>query len=178
LGRRTILVDFDMRKPKRYFNGNSETKEGLSSYMINKIDLASIITKSPHEELDYINAGILPPNPVELIALEKTDQLLTYLKNIYDIVILDTTPLAQVTDAYLLIPQAEIKMIVTRQNVSLKKVLSVIMNDLITKEVRNICVVLNDNREFYNQYGYGYGYYANKKKTRKFGIKLFDSIKT
>jgi capsular exopolysaccharide synthesis family protein len=166
LGPKTILVDLDLRKPKTYFKEGEESQEGLSSYMINKSTLEGIIKKSPHERLDYVLAGILPPNPVELIALEKTELLLTKLKNDYDIVILDTTPLAQVTDAFLLIEHAEIKIIVVRQDQTTRNVFSLIMKDLQKKNISNVCVVLNDNKYFQDQYGYGYGYYAKGKKRR------------
>jgi tyrosine-protein kinase Etk/Wzc len=175
LGRRTILVDFDLRKHKSYFNEEDESKQGLSSYMINKIGLKEIIIKSPHEKMDYISAGILPPNPVELIALEKTEKLVAELKKEYDIIVLDTTPLAQVTDAYLLIEHSEVKIIIARQNYTIKKVFSTVIKDLQLKNVDNVCIVFNDNRLYSDQYGYGYGYYnkkgffskkAKKRKTR------------
>jgi capsular exopolysaccharide synthesis family protein len=162
LGRKTILVDFDLRKPTSYFIDKEELQEGLSSYMINKTNLPDIIKKSPYEKLDYILSGILPPNPVELIALEKTEELFSELRKDYDIIVLDTTPLAQVTDAYLLFSHAEVKIIISRQNQTLKSVFSIIIKDLQQKNVGNVCIVLNDNRLFRNQYGYGYGYY-NKK---------------
>ncbi len=82
LGRRTILVDFDLRKTERYFRKRKNPQEGLSSYMINKAELEDIIRKSPHEKLDYIHSGILPPNPVELMALDKTEKLLKKLKEL------------------------------------------------------------------------------------------------
>jgi capsular exopolysaccharide synthesis family protein len=162
LGRRTILVDFDLRKPKTYFKEVKESQEGLSSYMIDKANFKDIIIKSPHDKLDYISSGILPPNPVELLALEKTEELLTSLKTEYDIIVLDTTPLAQVSDAYLLIDHSEVKIIVTRYGQTIKKVFSHVMKDLNQKNVTNTCIVLNDNRIFRDQYGYGYGY--NNKK--------------
>jgi tyrosine-protein kinase Etk/Wzc len=166
LGRRTILVDFDLRKTGTYFNAQDESSEGLSSYMVNKASLEDIIIKSPHEKLDYIYSGILPPNPVELIALEKTEKLLTRLKEDYEIIVLDTTPLAQVTDAYLLVDHAELKIVIVRQSYTLKNVFSLIMQDMHLKKVDNICIVLNDNKIYSDQYGYGYGY--NKKgKSRK-----------
>jgi tyrosine-protein kinase Etk/Wzc len=169
LGRKTILVDFDLRKPETYFNAKGN-QDGLSTYLINKAELEDIIMKSPHDKLDFILSGILPPNPVELIALDKTQKLLQRLKEEYDIIVLDTTPLAQVTDAYLLIDHAELKIIVARQNFTLKKVFSLIMKDLQLKKVENVCVVLNDNRDHYDQYGYGYGYNRNgndKMKLKK-----------
>jgi tyrosine-protein kinase Etk/Wzc len=167
LGRRTILLDFDLRKPKVYFKEYEKSQEGLSSYMINKTNLEDIKVKSPHENLDYIPAGILPPNPVELIALEQTEKLITMLKTDYDIILLDTTPLAQVTDAYLLIGLAEVKIVITRQNFTLKKAFSVIMKDLLLKNISNVCIVINDNRYFNDQYGYGYGYYDKGLKKRR-----------
>lgn len=180
LGRKTILVDFDLRKPKTFFKDQEESQEGLSSYMINKTTLDNIILKSPHEKLDYIPSGILPPNPVELIALEKTEGLITKLKDDYDIIVLDTTPLAQVTDAYLLIDHADLKIIISRYKLTLKRVLSLIIKDLKTKNVSNICIVLNDNRYYRDQYGYGYGYYSKgngkeKAKKRKHRIVENDS---
>jgi tyrosine-protein kinase Etk/Wzc len=133
--------------------------------------LEDIIIKSPHDKLDYILSGILPPNPVELIALGKTEDLITKLRDNYDIIVLDTTPLAQVTDAYLLLDYSDAKILVARNNQTQKRVFTIIIKDLHLKNVKNICIVLNDNRLFQDQYGYGYGYYekgGNKKgKMRK-----------
>jgi len=171
LGKKTILVDFDLRKPKIYFKSGEDMEEGLTSFLIDKKKLEDIIKKSPNENLDYIIAGILPPNPVELIASEKTELILSKLKNDYDIVVLDTTPLAQVTDAYLLINYADLKIIITRQNYTLKKVFGFIARDLEQKNVKNVCVVLNDNKIYTDQYGYGYGYYNVKKGLFKRKVK-------
>jgi capsular exopolysaccharide synthesis family protein len=183
LGKRTILVDFDLRKNERYFMENEESQEGLSSFMIDKVNLEDIILKSPHDKLDYIHSGILPPNPVELMALDKTEKLLTKLKEDYDIIVLDTTPLAQVTDAYLLVDHAELKIVVVRQNYTLKNVFSVIMKDLQLKKVSNVCIVLNDNKAYRDQYGYGYGYYnkgnsGNKRKKSKRSMAEYYLVKS
>jgi tyrosine-protein kinase Etk/Wzc len=172
LGRRTILLDFDLRKPKKYFADAKETQEGLSSFLIDEARIEDIIIKSPHERLDYIQSGILPPNPIELIALVKTEELITKLKEIYDIIVLDTTPLGQVSDAYLLLDHSDIKIVIARYNCTLKSVFSFVMKDLNQKNVSNICIVLNDNRFYRDQYGYGYGYYNNKGIRRKIGNKL------
>ena len=166
LGRRTILLDFDMRKRKIFFNEQNEAKAGLSSYLVNHVNLEDIILKSPHENLDYIPSGVLPPNPTELMALDKTEKLITQLKNDYDYIVMDTTPLAQVTDAYLLINHAEVKVMVARYNYTIKKVFSLVMKDLKQKKIDHVCIVLNDNRINRDQYGYGYGY-NNKADQRK-----------
>jgi len=166
LGRRTILLDFDLRKRKTFFDGHPENHEGLSSYLINSATLEDIILKSPHENLDYILAGVIPPNPTELMALDKTENLITRLKDNYDYIVIDTTPLAQVTDAYLLINHAEVKVMVVRYNYTIKTVFSLIMKDLRQKKIEHVCIVMNDNRFNRDQYGYGYGY-NNKVEKRK-----------
>jgi len=166
LGRRTILVDFDLRKAGTYFTEEEELHEGLSSFLINEAKLEDIIMKSPHDKLDFIHSGILPPNPVEFIAQEKTAILFTRLKADYDIIVLDTSPLAQVTDAYLLIDHADLKIVVARQNRTIKKVFSFIMNDMQLKKINKVCIVLNDNKVYSDQYGYGYGY-SNKRRSGK-----------
>jgi capsular exopolysaccharide synthesis family protein len=167
LGRRTILLDFDMRKRKIFFNEKAEPKDGLSSFLINHANLHDIIIRSPHENLDYIPCGVLPPNPTELMALENTQRLITQLKVDYDCIVMDTTPLAQVTDAYLLINLAEVKVMVTRYNHTIKKVFSLVMKDLIQKKVDHVCIVLNDNRYNRDQYGYGYGYNNKVEQKRR-----------
>ena len=162
LNRRTILLDYDLRKTSSYFNKQGESLIGLSSYLIDKANIEDIIVKSPHDKLDYIPSGPLPPNPVELLALEKNEKLIARLKEKYDYIIIDTPPLAQVTDAYQLIDLSDVRVLVTRYNFSLKKVFSLIVKDLHLKNIGNVCIVFNDNRAFHQQYGYGYGYH-NKK---------------
>jgi len=167
LGRKTILLDFDMRKRKTIFDEQAEAKDGLSSYLINTTNLQDVIIKSPHENLDYILSGFLPPNPTELMALDIIENMMSKLKNDYDCIVMDTTPLAQVTDAYLLINHAEVKVMVARYNYSIKKVFSFVMKDLKLKNIDHVCIVMNDNRFNRDQYGYGYGYNEKEEKRRK-----------
>jgi capsular exopolysaccharide synthesis family protein len=163
LGRKTLLLDFDLRKPTGYFAEEEIEQVGLTSYLTNKADLPEIVLPSPHDKLDYIPSGPLPPNPVELLAADNIREIIDYFKQQYDCIIIDTTPLAQVADAYLLMDHANIRIIIARYNYTFKKVFHMIMNDLKEKNIENVCVVLNDNRINHDQYGYGYGY---KKKKR------------
>lgn len=161
--RKVLLIDFDLRKPNTYFNKKGEGLVGLSSFLINKAVLEDIIIHSPHDKLDYIPSGPIPPNPVELIGLERTEKMIRDLKEKYDYIIIDTPPLAQVTDAYLLIEHSDVRVLVARYNYTLKNVFSFVIKDLHQKGIGNLCVVLNDNRYFRDQYGYGYGYNKSAK---------------
>jgi capsular exopolysaccharide synthesis family protein len=161
LGRKTLLINFDLRKHSSYFDKQDASSIGLSSFLINKVSLKEIILKSPDEKLDYINSGPIPPNPAELIALEETKKMIIGLKEQYDYIIIDTPPLAQVTDGFLLMDTSDLLATVVRYNYSKKKVVSMVLKDLKYKNIENICLILNDNRVKNDQYGYGYGY--NKK---------------
>jgi tyrosine-protein kinase Etk/Wzc len=162
LGRHTILVDFDLRKPTGYFNQKEISTVGISSYFVDRVNLGDIIQHSTHSKLNYIPSGPIPPNPVEMMASDDIRDLIDNLKDQYDCIILDTTPLAQVADAYLLMEYADVKIVIARYNHTFKKVFHLVMEDLKQKDIDNLCVVLNDNRIGSDQYGYGYGY--NNKK--------------
>lgn len=163
LGQKTILLDFDLRNAATsYFGISPESQKGISSWYLNGNNYQDILQHSPFEKLDFIPSGPVTPNPLELMSNEKTRMLINQLRNMYDCIILDTTPLAQVSDAYLLMDIADIKIIVARYNYSNKKVVSLTMKGLMKKNINNLCFVLNDNKIYSDQYGYGYGY---KKKT-------------
>ncbi len=70
------------------------------------------------------------------------------------------------TDTYLLMDLADLKVIITRQSYTMKNVFSLVMKDLIQKNIGQVCVVLNDNKIYRDQYGYGYGYYSKESKRK------------
>ena len=88
-GKKTLLMGFDLRKPKIYQDFGLSNAEGISSYLINKSPLESCIQKSGIENLDIIMAGPIPPNPAELIASERCNEMFRELKEIYDYIIID-----------------------------------------------------------------------------------------
>lgn len=156
LNRRTILVNVDLRKGTRYFSKDEKPRAGLSNYLNGQANLEEVKFSSPYANLDYIPSGVLPPNPVELIAQGDIHGLIQKLKSDYDCVILDATPLAQVSDAYLYINEMDIVLVIARYNYTLKRMFAMVMEELKQKGVSNACVVLNDNPIDRDQYGYGY----------------------
>ncbi len=164
---RTILVEFDLRNPARFdeaFQANELV--GLSSYLINKATLEEIIIPSDVPNLDIIQAGQIPPNPVELISGQKTRELLSELKKQYDYIILDTPPYGLVTDSFLLMQYADLKLFIARQGYTKKKALSVNIEDIESKNIENLYILVNDDKE--DKMGYGkYTYMKKKKKQHK-----------
>lgn len=158
LGHKTILVNYDIRKATQIIETKNR-KIGLSTFLAGKNTITDIISDGNIENLSYIGPGPIAPNPMELIATSKTSDLLDYLKDNYDCIILDGTPLAQVTDSYNLVQFADLCLLITRHKYTSKKILKLVLKDLKQKNINNIGLVLNDNRIVSEQYGYGYGYY-------------------
>ena len=157
-GRKTILIGGDLRKPKLHEDFKVDTSKGLSSYLINKSELAEVIEKTEIDTLDVIASGPTPPNPAELLDSKKMKDLIIELNKTYDYVIIDTPPIGLVTDGVILMQHADINLYVVRHNYSKAGALNVINNLYRQKQVENIHIIINDFKHTSSGYGYGYGY--------------------
>jgi len=162
LSKKTILIEFDMRKPALHGVLNiSKTKKGLlSRFLVNNEDKnkSGLIERTSIDNLDIIFAGDIPPNPVELIAGEKTRLLFEQLKNLYDIIIIDTPPIGLVTDAIILSSYADINIIITRHNVTPVKTIKEILEDDNINKMKNLNIIINSLPIKSRGYSYKYGY--------------------
>ena len=144
-GKKTLLIEFDMRNPKIANYLNIDNKKGLSSYLVNDAKLEDIIQSSTVKNMDIITAGELPPNPVELIASENTKNLMEVLTSIYDYIIIDSPPIGVVTDSFLLMGYADINIFPVRLNYTNKKLFTSLMQDIEQKGIKNFAILANDD---------------------------------
>ena len=157
-GHKTVLIGGDLRKPKLHEDFKVNTSKGLSSYLINKSDLAEVIEKTEIDTLDVIASGPTPPNPAELLDSDKMKDLLIDLNKTYDYVIIDTPPIGLVTDGVILMQNADVNLYVVRHNYSKAGALNIINNLYQQKQVENVHIIINDFKHTSSGYGYGYGY--------------------
>jgi tyrosine-protein kinase Etk/Wzc len=157
-GKKTLLVGFDLRKPRIYQDFGLTNTEGISSYLIGKSNFEDIIQEAPQENLFVVMAGPVPPNPSELIASKKTEDMFNKFKERFDYIIIDTPPVGLVTDAFLLMKYADANIFVVRQNFSNKKVFGSIIRDVENRDIPNTSVLINDVNLTRSSYGYGTGY--------------------
>ncbi len=157
-GHKTILIGGDLRKPKLHEDFKVDTSKGLSSYLINKSELAEVIEKTEIDSLDVIASGPTPPNPAELLDSKKMKDLIMELNKTYDYVIIDTPPIGLVTDGVILMQHADVNLYIVRHNYSKKSALNVINNLYHQKQVENVHIIINDFKHTSSGYGYGYGY--------------------
>ena len=184
-GKRVILLDLDLRKPKVHLSFNAHNHSGMSTILIGKDSYKDCILKTDFETFDIIPAGPTPPNPAELANSKAFDSLLEELKQEYDIIIIDTPPIGIVSDAIYSFQRADLPIYVSRANYS-KRIFVNNINYLYgQKSIKNLSIVLNgvsivSSRYGYGYsgygygysgygygYGFGYGYYSYDQKTKK-----------
>ena len=164
-GKKTILLGFDMRKPKLFQEFGLNNNVGISSFLSNREPFENVIQTAPQvSNLDIITSGPIPPNPAELIASEKCDEFFKLLKEKYDYIIIDTPPLGLVTDAFLLMRFADVKLFIVRQGLTNKNIFGSIIKDLEDRGIDASIVIngIQTNKGYYGKrygsYRYGYGY--------------------
>lgn len=155
MGKKTILVNFDLRNPESIIK-NTDKLKGLSLYLNEKLNLDEIIQNTELSNLDIIDSGPVPTNPLELMEKDIIVKLFDFFRNNYEYIIIDTPPLAQVSDALAIIEFASLNLIITRFNITKKKLLRLVLNELKNKNIKNIKIIINDNKLVKEQMGYGY----------------------
>ncbi len=162
--KKVVVVDLDMRKPRVHLsfdNGNGTNEKGVSTILINKHTIEECIVKTRIENLDYIPAGPTPPNPSELLLNNEFNELISSLKNSYDLIVLDTPPAGLVTDGILAMKKADLAIYIVRANYSKKTFLKTLERLVRVNQFKNISVILNAVPKTSGN-GYGYGYYDEK----------------
>lgn len=164
--KKVIVIAADLRKSKLHKTFKTSNLKGLSSYLSNQATLDEVIFKTEVENLMFIPAGPVPPNPSELLYSERMRKLLNDLSLTYDFVIVDSAPVGLVSDAIPLIRMADINLFVVRSGVS--RYYSASVPERLSKEfnLSNIAIVLNafNNDILHSRYystNYTGSYYAN-----------------
>ncbi len=170
LGKKTVLIGFDLRRPKLYNDFDLNNEKGISTWLIGQDELNDIIQPTNYDNLDLISAGPVPPNPAELAAPEKLKQLVQQLRNQYEYIIFDSAPMGTVSDAYAVVKQADLTILMVRNRVTIKKHLQKTLSETEDHKVNSIMLVVNDinSKSFSNRYAYSYGYgYGYKYRYEK-----------
>ena len=197
MGKKVIIVGLDIRKPRlvKLF-GIPVSKSGLTTFLSSDdmgYDLLeSQITHSiGNPNLDVLPAGVIPPNPGELISRTQLDRAIELLKEHYDYIVLDTPPIGLVSDTLSIARVADVTLVVCRADYSPRSNFNLINNLNDNSKLPKVNLVLNGvdlkKKKYgyyygygkYGKYGYGYGKYghygiygnygnqANKEHTEK-----------
>ncbi len=161
-GKKVVILDLDMRKPKIHIGFAVENIKGMSTLLIGKDTIENTIQHSSLENLDIITAGPVPPNPSELIISQKMDDIVKHLKTIYDVIIIDNPPVGLVSDGIAMIQKADYPIYIFRADYSKRNFIQNVDRLFNEANITRLSVLLNgvdvDRKNYGYNYGYGYGY--------------------
>ncbi len=170
MGKKTLLVGFDLRRPVVFSDIRIADEKGLSTWYLD--GELEIIEQSSH--LDILPTGPIPPNPAELIASPVTKTLLNKLKQKYDYIILDSAPIGTVSDSISLAALADVTIILVRYGKTIAPLLGHTISDMEANGLKGISLLLNDvqygkiSSRYYGRYRYDNKYFTETKKNGKF----------
>ena len=171
-GKKVALVDMDLNNPSLSKILNISPDHGVTEFLTGEKDPEEIIKViDEHKNLFFIPSGSLPENPSELLSNGKVKELIDYLEGIFDMVIIDTSPLVLVTDGYILTGLCDATLYVVRHKYTPKMLIKRIDENNHINPINNPAIIFNGVKSrgfFKNNYGYGYDYvYGNKERARE-----------
>ncbi len=173
-GKRTVLVEFDLYKPKICEYLGITLEGGITDYFLGHVTPKEICHPYEIPNLRVIPAGTLLANPAELILNGKLPGLIEYLKSEFDYIIIDSPAIGVVSDTKILAPFANLSLYLIRQNYAHHSFLKFV-NDLNNGGgMPNIQLVFNGitikrapGMDYWTSYGYnGYRYGHNNPYTK------------
>ncbi|MET0466185.1 MAG: polysaccharide biosynthesis tyrosine autokinase [Chitinophagaceae bacterium] len=169
-GKRTVILEFDIRKPKILSSLGMPKSAGISNYLLGQASLKDVIIPIPNQEnLFVLPCGPIPPNPSELLLDDKVDEMFKWLRENFDVIVIDTAPVGMVSDAMTLGKYADCSLYIVRQGHTYKK--QIVLVDELFREAKlpKVSIVINDVKlkpgygyYGYGRYAYGYGHKGGK----------------
>jgi capsular exopolysaccharide synthesis family protein len=166
-GKKVILLGADLRNPQLHslLEIERDNKKGLSTSAVseNHTNFSDSIMsyKIFNNTMDILSSGPIPPNPAEILGSSKCFDIINSLKNIYDVVVIDSAPLVLVSDTLPLLKLADLVLYSVRAHYTDVKLAPFIRGLVEDKKIDNIGIVFNGIKaggSSYYKYGYGYRY--------------------
>jgi polysaccharide biosynthesis transport protein len=166
-GRRTLLVDTDLRRPRVHKVFGYPLHAGVTRILAGESDVTDTVRKTDIENLWVLPAGPIPPNPAELMHTKRFAALLAELQEQFDLVVLDSPPIGAVTDAAVIGPQVDGVLVIVRSERTTRDTLANAARQLREVKANLLGCVLNEadlsRRRTYKGYYYG-GYYSTENE--------------
>jgi capsular exopolysaccharide synthesis family protein len=158
-GKKVLLIDADLRKPKQHRIFQIKNLTGLTNYLSSQADLKDLEKATQIPNLYLINAGPLPPNPVELLGSERMGSLIDGMKQRFDYILFDSPPLLPVSDAVVLGPKIDGMILVIRGGKTTREALKRAKEKLDMHQIKCAGVIINSISLKENDYYYMKHYY-------------------
>lgn len=161
-GKKVVIVDLDLRKPKinRIFKAPNEN--GLTEYLSGKVDYQQLIQHSEEFNTSYIVSGERTTAVVNVLEANKLKELINRLREEFDYVILDSPPVIAVSDALYIAKLADTVIFIVAQNEAKRAVINEALNTLKQNKVHILGTILTQvDTSDADVYSYSYGYQSN-----------------
>lgn len=161
-GAKTLIVDTDMRRPRLHRSFKIEADVGLSNVLVGTASIDQAVVATEFENLHLLPCGPVPPNPSDLLRMERLANLINDLKDRYDTIILDSPPVIPVADPRILSGLVDGVVLVVKLGTTTTEAVTSVSRELEAVKAPLLGTVLNDldikRRGYGYRYGYGYGY--------------------
>jgi protein-tyrosine kinase len=142
LGRRTLLVDADLRHPRQHIFFGAGNEWGLAQALALG-ETPYIYSVQGVPELSLMTAGVIPPNPLELVSNRRFDRMVSDWRRTYDFVLIDTPPVSQYADALAIATAARRVLVVSRTESTSFTSMKELLRRLAPTQARILGAVLN-----------------------------------
>jgi protein-tyrosine kinase len=157
-GKKVVIVDLDLRKPKVNRIFEAPNQDGLTDYLSGKIPYDKLIQHSDKLGIDYIVSGEKTTAVINVLEAKKLEELIKQLRTEYDFVLLDTPPVIAVSDALYIAKRADGVIFVVAQSIAKKGLVKEAVQTLKRNDVKIIGTILTQVDVKRGEYGYGYDY--------------------
>lgn len=159
-GKKVLLIDADLRKPTIHYTFNKMNLLGLSDVLMGTYDLHNVIFETPMPNLDILTSGNTL-NPSELFITDQFEQLLSIVKNKYDLIIVDAPPVLAVPEAQIISNKCDGTLMIVNSGVTKKKDFKKSEKILTTAKSKIIGIILNNFKAPNDPYEYYSNYKSN-----------------
>jgi exopolysaccharide transport family protein len=172
MGKKTVVVDGDLRRPRVHEIMEFDKKPGLSDALIGDVPFSKIIRKGPVPNMFIVTSGTIPPNPTELLTTGDMSEFSKSLHDLVDVIIYDSPPVTSVADSLILAQAAKNVVLMIKMGETSKKMTRSVVKQLKELDIKVVGAVLNEvdfkKELYYGKYGKYGKYYRYYKRYYKY----------
>jgi len=163
-GYNTLMIDGDLRRPKLHTFFDINNSVGLTNYLTTELALEDVILQTPVDNLYFMPSGILPADAAGILNSRRMSELITDVKNRFDLVLIDSPPILGVSDASVLASEVDLTMIVIQHRklprsmlMRVKQAIENVGGNLLGVVLNNVDIRSDSQYQYYTSY---YTYYS------------------
>jgi len=160
IDKKVLIIDADLRKPSLHHVFNKQNRGGLANVLNGQLGIHDVVRETYVNNLDVITSGPVPHNPSEILASDRMSELLTELKQFYDAIIVDTSPILGLSDGQILSAKCDGIYIVIQFGTTRRSDIQAALKNLEQIQANLLGTILNKAKlNPANRYAYEYNYY-------------------